>query len=562
MHQLISDASDTITVTYTGQPESIAGRVVINEINYNPATQGSGFIEIHNAARNTSYDLSGDRLNGADFTFPSGSVIPPGGFLVIANDAFAFGEQYGFTIPLIGTYNGTLQNNGEALSLIGKDATGTNDVVVSAVRYSDVAPWPILADGSGASLQLIDPTQDASRVGNWSTFPGSATPGATNATRATLVAFPLLWVNEVQPANLNGKRDAAGEADPWVELYNSGSATISLSGLYLTDDFNNLTKWPFPAGANVAAGQRIIVWLDGQPAQTSPTELHTSFRLNNVTGAVALVGTQRSLPTVFDYLAYDQIPPGQSYGALPEAQAVQRELFYQPSPGTPNTLSTPPVQVFINEWMANNTHTIQDPSDLHFDDWFELYNAGFATADLGGYSLTDDLTNPNQFKIPAGTTIAAHGFLLVWADGDKATNGQLHVNFKLAAEGESITLIAPDGSIVDSVTFGQQSADVSSGRSPDGGKIGVLTSPTPGASNSGGVVPPDPNALQFTNITVTQGQITLNWNSKPGETYQVQYKDNLQDATWTLLRSVSATGSSGITTDQIAGKHRFYRLVK
>ncbi len=559
--QLIADANDTITVTYTGLPEAISGRVVINEINYHPANPDSAFVEIHNSARTTSYDLSGYRLNGLDFTFPGGSVIPPGGFLVVAKDPFAFGEQYGFTIPVIGSYNGTLQNNGEAISLIGKDATGTNDVVVSAVRYSDLAPWPVLADGSGASLQLIDPTQDASRVGNWTAVSGSVTPGATNSTRATLTAFPLLWVNEVQPNNLNGKRDAAGETDPWVELYNSGTTAISLSGLYLTDDFKNLTKWAFPAGANIAAGERIIVWLDGQVNQTSPTELHASFRLDPVTGAIGLVGTQRSQPTVFDYLAYDQVPAGQSYGAFAEGQAVQREIFYQPSPGAANTLSTPPAQVFINEWMANNTHTVQDPSDLHFDDWFELYNAGATAVDLGGYTLTDDLSKPDQFTIPAGTSIPAKGFLLVWADSDKATNGQLHVNFKLAVEGESIALLAPDGSVIDSVTFGQQAADVSSGRTPDGGTVGVLSSATPGASNSGGAVV-DPNALQFTSVSVAQGQISLTWNAKPGETYRVEYKENLGDAAWTLLRNVPASGSAGVTTDQVSGGHRFYRLVK
>jgi hypothetical protein len=171
------------------------------------------------------------------------------------------------------------------------------------------------------------------------------------------------------------------------------------------------------------------------------------------------------------------------------------------------------------------------------------------------------LNNRNQFTIPAGTTIPAHGFLFVWADSDSATNGQLHVNFRLAAEGEGIALIAPDGSVINSVTFGQQAADVSSGRTPDGGAIGVLASATPGASNSGGVII-DPNALQFTSVNIAQGQVTLAWNAKAGETYRVEYKENLGDAAWTLLRSVTSAGSGGLTTDQLTPNHRFYRLAK
>jgi len=89
----------------------------------------------------------------------------------------------------------------------------------------------------------------------------------------------------------------------------------------------------------------------------------------------------------------------------------------------------------------------------------------------------------------------------------------------------------------------------------------VLVSATPGASNSGGVVF-DPNALHFTSVNVAQDQITLNWNAKAGETYRVEYKENLGDAAWTLLRSVTSGGSGGVTSDQIAAKHRFYRLAK
>jgi len=533
--------------------------VIINEIMYNPAVPDTGFVEIYNSARNTAYDLSGYQLKGADFVFPTGSVIPPGGFLVVAGNATAFGDQYGYTIPLAGAYSGQLQNNGETLSLVTTDPTGTNEVTIAAVRYSDLPPWPSLADGTGASLQLIDPAQDASRVGNWTAISGSATPGATNATRATLTAFPAVWVNELQASNLNGPRDAAGERDPWVELYNSGTSAVSLGGLYLSDDPTVLTKWAFPVTASIAPGQRMLVWLDGQAAQSTAAELHTSFRLNSTNATVLLVGTQRAVPTVFDYLSAGQIAAGQSYGAFPEGQAVRREVFYQPSPAAANTLSAPPVQVVINEWMANNTHTLQDPSDLHFDDWFELYNAGSETADLSGYSLTDDLTKPTQFKIPAGTTIPAHGYLLVWADSDQPDNGQLHVNFKLAAEGEGIALFAPDGSVVDSVTFGAQAADVSYGRISDGGtQIAALPSATPGASNVG----IDPNALQFTGVSVAQGQVNLGWNSKPGETYRIEYKTNLGDANWTLLRTVTTTGSAGVTTDQVTGNRRFYRIVK
>jgi hypothetical protein len=74
-----------------------------------------------------------------------------------------------------------------------------------------------------------------------------------------------------------------------------------------------------------------------------------------------------------------------------------------------------PVSVAINEIMASNRQTLADPQG-EFDDWIELYNKGSAPVDVGGCYLTDNLSDPTQWQIPANTptatTIAAHGYLL------------------------------------------------------------------------------------------------------------------------------------------------------
>ena len=83
----------------------------------------------------------------------------------------------------------------------------------------------------------------------------------------------------------------------------------------------------------------------------------------------------------------------------------------------------------------------------------------------------DNLAAPTKWRFPVGkpldTTISAGGYLLIWADNDITDSG-LHANFKLSAGGEEIGLFDVDGStLVDSVVFGQQTADVSYGRFPD-----------------------------------------------------------------------------------------------
>lgn len=140
----------------------------------------------------------------------------------------------------------------------------------------------------------------------------------------------------------------------------------------------------------------------------------------------------------------------------------------------------------INEFMADNGATIADPEG-EYDDWIEIYNASAQTVDLAGMYLTDDLLNPTQWQFPPGTLLGPSGYLLVWADEDVPQNPSgLHANFKLSADGEAIGLFATNGAtLVDSVSFGNQSQDVSYGRFPNGsGSWYPMAQPSPNAANT------------------------------------------------------------------------------
>jgi hypothetical protein len=143
--------------------------------------------------------------------------------------------------------------------------------------------------------------------------------------------------------------------------------------------------------------------------------------------------------------------------------------------------------IYINEFMADNDNVITDPQG-DFDDWIEIYNGGTGMVDIGGIYITDDLDEPAKYLIPDlepdSTTIFPDGHLILWADKD-LEDGVLHVNIKLSKNGEQIGLFNSDGlSVIDSVTFGEQSSDISFGRYPDGEPFwSRMYSPTPGQSN-------------------------------------------------------------------------------
>ncbi len=331
------------------------------------------------------------------------------------------------------------------------------------------------------------------------TLGGFGTPGAANSVAAVLPPFPAGWLNELQADNLTGPMDNLGQREPWVEIHNNGTNALDLTGFSLSDNYTNLAKWNFPAGTSVPVGGFLVVWCDNQTNQTAAGAPHANFRLNSGSGQVALSRLLSGTNQLVDYLTYAGLPSNWSYGDVPDAQPFYRANMFFTTPGGTNNPASPPITIFINEWMADNTQTVADPADGGFEDWFELYNPGSLPVDLGGYFLTDVLTNKFKFEVPNNGhyIVPPGGYLLVWADNESNQNttnrADLHVEFALAGGGEAIGLFAADGTQIDAVTFLAQTSDLSEGRFPNGAAaIFDMATPTPRAAN---VLPNSPPTL-------------------------------------------------------------------
>ena len=147
------------------------------------------------------------------------------------------------------------------------------------------------------------------------------------------------------------------------------------------------------------------------------------------------------------------------------------------------------LDLYINEFMASNQGAFYD--DFGNDaDWIELYNAGDADVDMAGLFFTDNLEEPAKWRIPSGepetTTIGPTDYLLFFADGNPLL-GPLHLDFKLNSDGEEIGLSYMSGPAtvwLDTIHFGNQVSNISTGRFPDGSKNWIAMGQyTPGASN-------------------------------------------------------------------------------
>ena len=136
--------------------------------------------------------------------------------------------------------------------------------------------------------------------------------------------------------------------------------------------------------------------------------------------------------------------------------------------------------VVINEFAADNT-VIRDPAG-DAEDWIEMYNNTSGAVDLSGMYLSDTPSTPAKWPFPAGTTIPAHGFLIIWADNELTEQG-LHANFKLSASGESVIFANAEAQVLDSYTFGQQTTNLTMARVPNGTGDFVQGPPTFNATN-------------------------------------------------------------------------------
>ena len=168
--------------------------VVINEIMYGPAPRldpyeesGASWIELHNRGTG-EVDLTGWRLSdGVEFDFPDGTLLAPGGFLVVADSTNAVRAVYPAVTNLVGDYRGNLSRAGERIEL--RDAAGNT---ADAVHYYDCKPWPYEADGYGPSLELRDPRADNSRPEAWAASDeGSRTAWRTYAYTNRAAASPV-----------------------------------------------------------------------------------------------------------------------------------------------------------------------------------------------------------------------------------------------------------------------------------------------------------------------------------------------------------------------------------
>jgi hypothetical protein len=174
------------------RPKVFEDSLVINEINYNSSNSfdPGDWVEFYNP-HPYELDISGWKFKDEDdlheFLFPSGTVISPEGYLVLAADTAAFDSLFPAVKNYVGPMGFGLSGNGELIRLYDDENT-----IIDTVLYDDTAPWPTEPDGNGPTLELINPAWDNALAESWAASALNGTPGEENGNFVKLPEPELL----------------------------------------------------------------------------------------------------------------------------------------------------------------------------------------------------------------------------------------------------------------------------------------------------------------------------------------------------------------------------------
>jgi hypothetical protein len=437
-------------------PTGSTTNLVINEWLANPMPGAADWLELFNRGTQP-VALRGLWLGTSNALCRLGEAhfIPAGGHLQLFADEGTGSDHLDFRLPAAGG----------AIALYDAFANEIDRVVYAA--QPEGLSRGRLPDGTAT----------------FTNFVGTASPGASNYVHT--YAGPVL--NEILARNQTAVTNGSGTAD-FVELVNPTGSPFNLGGMSLSVDEPKPGQWMFPSNTVLAPGAYLVVWCDGErPVSTQPGDFNLSRSLNGDSGGVYLFNASSQPVSVVEYGF--QIPDasiGLSGGPW--------RLLSAPTPGLTNAPPAPlatNTALRLNEWLA---HTVGAP------DWFELFNATNLPVDLGGLYLTDDpsTAGQTQFRIAPLSFIGASNWVRFVADGDR-DQGRHHVNFSLDARGETLRLYRTNAAAVtllDSVAFGVQRANVSEGRWPDGS--------TNVAAFPGSASPGEANYLRVAGVRVNE----------------------------------------------------------
>ncbi len=494
------DPSDTPTASSTPDaPPETDSQVLINEVAWagTLASANDEWIELANFG-SEPVDLTGWRLrDDGDIDIALSGVLPAHSyFLLERTDDSTIAD-----IPANQIYTGSLSNAGESLWLM--DSSGS--IIDSANAFG--GEWPAGERETRASMERRGGGDTAA---DWSTFSGvggvghdaagnsirgtprsdnspptsapTPTPSPTALTSVTPAPYRSVMINEVAWSGTK-----ASASDEWIELYNPGPNAIDLSGWSLSDGgdvhislvgsiaasgFFLLERTDDSAIADIPADQ---IYTGGLSNAGEIIELHDAsgdlVDSANADGGGWPAGIEAGRGSM-ERRGSDDVRSNWSTFTGYHARGHDADgSTIRGTPGSTNSIFYPtpeptfiPGRIVINEVLIRPHYDWEGKGGVTTgDEFIEIFNTGPGDVNLHGWILDDTgLGGSSPYTFDDDEILPAGGFLAMFRSKTRIA---------LNDTGDSVRISAPDGRLIDRITYLKVTAyNLSYGRLPDGSR--------------------------------------------------------------------------------------------
>ena len=326
------------------------------------------------------------------------------------------------------------------------------------------------------------------------------------------VCAQVIVINEGSNRNYSTLPDENGEYPDWIELYNPGPDTINLYQYGLSDRLNQPHKWELP-NVSMAPNEYKIIYCSGKDRApiSSFKAVHNSgiftpvigwnehvftdsiywdgvsnllintCSYNNAGYTVNSVFNQSStsyFSSAFIANDYSDYSCGAPYGTRAKLRPNMR--FNQVPIGNEMIQNTPyDYPAPYGNWYWSARHQFLVRAD-------ELTTAGLSPGYINSLAFDVVWTDSNTVYTYVNFNIKLTQDTALSIDFQQiSAQINLHTNFKLSADGDTVFLFNPDQQLISSLYVNSRNLDNSNGCFPDSAlNVVLFAPPTPGQTNN------------------------------------------------------------------------------